>query len=380
MNPDLIWMAASLFVWGIGEGMFFYFQPLYLQQLGADPLQIGAILGAAGLAMTIAHIPAGHLADRLGRRPMLWAAWIVGLLAAWLMALAPSLPFFVAGLLLYNFTAFVSSPLSSYVTAARGNWPVARALTLISAMFNAGMVIGPVTGGWLADHFSLRTVYFAAAGILVVSTGLVFLLRAQPRDGPDLDTPSVNLTSNRRYLGFLAVSFVVFFSLYLPQPMTPNFLQNERGFSFGRIGLVGTVGGLGNAVLSFALGALNARLGFLLGQVFVGLFAFLIWRGEGAWVYALAYFLLGGFRAARPLAAAQVRALVHSSQMGLAYGITETVNAMPLILAPPLAGYLYTLNPSLVYPVSLVMVALGLITTLMFAPKVESWESTVVSD
>ena len=53
--PFLLWAAmASMMVWGIGEGMFYIFQPLYLQQFGADPLMIGGILGGLGLAMTVA--------------------------------------------------------------------------------------------------------------------------------------------------------------------------------------------------------------------------------------------------------------------------------------------------------------------------------------
>ncbi len=58
-----------MFTWGIGEGMFLIFQPIYLEQLGADPLLIGAILGAAGITMAIAQAPAGHLADRIGPGP-----------------------------------------------------------------------------------------------------------------------------------------------------------------------------------------------------------------------------------------------------------------------------------------------------------------------
>src|SRR3990170_3458144 len=110
MSLNLILVAVSMLAWGLGEGMFFYFQPIYLQQLGADPIKIGAILGAFGLMMTISHIPAGYLADRLGRKPLMLAAWILGVLATWIMALANALPLFVVGLLVYGATMFVLSP------------------------------------------------------------------------------------------------------------------------------------------------------------------------------------------------------------------------------------------------------------------------------
>ena len=166
MSRDLILLSISLMTWGVGEGMFFIFQPLYLQQLGADPVAIGLILAAAGIMMTVAHIPAGHLADRIGRKPLLLVSWITGMLATFVMALAPSLPFFVVGLLLYNLTAFVSSPLSSYITAARDKLSVTRALTMVSALYNTGAFLGPWLGGQVGERFGSTHYLFHFRGHL----------------------------------------------------------------------------------------------------------------------------------------------------------------------------------------------------------------------
>jgi MFS family permease len=371
MNPSLLWLAAALFTWGVGESMFFYFQPLYLQQLGADPLMIGGILSAAGVAMTVAHIPAGYLADRIGRRPLLIAAWMVGTVAAALMASASSLWPFVAGLLMYGFTAFVSSPLSSYTTAARGKWSVARSLTIISASFNLGMVIGPLAGGWIGDNFGIRTIYLIATGLFILSTILITRIQPQARNVHNADSPPPGLLNNKRYLGFLALAFTVAFATYLSQPLTPNFLQNERGLSLSQIGLLGTLGGIGNVVLSLQLGQLKARTGYLLAQGSVFLFALLIWQGTGVPLYGLAYFLLGGFRAARSLATAQIRPLIHESQMGLAYGISDTALNSTMVIAPLLAGFLYQTRPDLVYPIALVLLFIVMIASYFLAPHEE---------
>ncbi len=162
MSIDLILLFASLFTWGIGEGMFIYFQPIYLQQLGASTMTIATVFSAFGLAMMLAHIPAGYLADRIGRKPIMVAAWAAGLIATWVMALARTLPAFIVGVLLYGLTAFVSSPMNSYITAARGKLTPVRAMTLMSAGFNLGAVLGPISGGWLGERFGLRTVYLAS--------------------------------------------------------------------------------------------------------------------------------------------------------------------------------------------------------------------------
>ncbi len=368
MNRSLLWLSAALFTWGIGESMFLLFQPIYLQQLGADPIQIGAILGGFGAVMTLTHIPAGYLSDRIGRRPMLIASWLIGIVAALVMALANTLIVFIIGMALYGFTSFVVSPLDSYVTAARGNWSVARAITLISMTFNAGAVLGPITGGWVGDHFGLRTVYFISAGVFVVSTVILLFISPQPRDQHDPESPPDSLRSNRRYLGLLAILFVVAFATYVPQPLTPNFLRDQRGLSLSVIGELGSIGSLGVSFLNFVLGQLTARTGFILGQVGVAAFALLLWRGSGFGWFAVGYFLLGGFRVLRGLGVAQVRPYVHESQMGLAYGVAETVGSATVLLAPLLAGYLYLQDPALMYPVGLVLIGVGLVMSLIFTP------------
>ena len=369
MNPSLILIGIALFTWGIGEGTFLYFVPLYLQQLGANPIMIGSIFGVFGFVMMVTHIPAGYLADRIGRRPMIQAAWIIGLLSTWMMGLAPSLLLFVIGYVLYGVTGFVMSPLFSYVTAARGKLTAGRAMTLTSAMFNLGAIIGPISGGWIGEHLSMQAIFLFSGIVFIFSTGVVFFLKPQPRDEHDAESASHSLLSNVRFLGFLGVVFFVMFATYLPQPLSPNFLQNERGISLGRMGLIGSVGSLGNVAFSLVLGQLNTRLGFVLGQICVVLFSLSLWKGTGQAWYMLGYFLLGGFRVARTLTIAQVRLLIHQAQMGLAYGISEAVNSLALILAPLLAGYLYDKDPASVYPLSLLLITIGVIISFVFAPR-----------
>jgi MFS family permease len=369
MSPSLLLVGASLFTWGIGEGMFLYFVPLYLQQLGADPILIGTVFSAFGFVMMLAHIPAGYLSDKLGRRPLIRAAWILGLVATWVMALGPSLELFIAGFVLYGVTGFVSSPLFSYVTAARGQLTAGRAMTLTSAMYNLGAVIGPISGGWIGEQFSLRTIFMIAALVFVLSSVLVLFLKPQPRDLHDDQNNVRTLLANTRFLGYIGVVFFMMFAMYVPQPLTPNFLQNERGISLSQMGAIGSIGNFGNVVFNLVLGQLNAGVGLALGQVCVALFALLIWKGTGQPWYVLGYFLMGGYRAARMLAMAQVRLLIHQSQMGLAYGMSEAGSAMALILAPLLAGYLYNTDPASIYPLSLLLITIGVIVGLIFAPR-----------
>ena len=366
MKRDLILIALALFIWGAGEGLFYYLQPVYLEALGASPLLIGAILGGYGAAMTIAHIPAGYIADRFGRRPLMWASWLLGVLAAVMMAVAPGLPAFVAGLLIYGLTMFVLTPMNSYITAARGRWSVGRALTLVSAMFNLGMVIGSLFSGWTAERFGMPSIFAAAAGLFSVSTVLIFFIRPQPVEAAVVGTRRLDFIRSPRHQRYLGVVFLAAFSAYLALPLSQNFLAIERGLTLGTVGALTALTGVGVAALNFLLGFLDARWGFLLAQAAVGGFALIMWQGAALPWYALAYFLMGGYKTARSLMTAHTRELVSAHSMGLAYGVTETTGALATIAAPVLAGALYARTPVWVYPVAFALILVSMIVSARF--------------
>jgi DHA1 family tetracycline resistance protein-like MFS transporter len=370
MSRDLILVAFALITWGIGEGMFLFFEPLYLQQLGANPVMIGGILGSIGSIMAVSYIPAGILSDRLGRRPMLRLAWVIGLTATIIMAIARTLPAFIAGMAIYGFTSFVAVPLNSYITHARGNWTVGRTITLISASFNMGFILGPLIGGWIGENYGLRYTFSVAAVIFVISTVIIFFIGSQPVE-PRQDQvggASPQTFINLRYLQFLAISFVVTFALYLPQPLSQNYLQNEQGLNLEQIGQLIAMRSIGIVILNLALGQLNARLGYLLAQGCMALFTILLLGGSSLPWFLLGYFLLGSYQTARVLTIAQGRALIHSSYLGIGYGLIETAMTFAIILAPLLAGIIYQQNPGWIYSISLVLICIGILITIFLYP------------
>lgn len=372
MNRSLLFIAISLLLWGVGEGMFINFIPIYLDnEFHLTKAQIGLVLGVFGFSLMLTHLPAGWLADRLGRRPLLIAAWLMGLAAAVLMAIGRVLPLYLAGLFLYGLTSFVSSPLSSYVTAARGRWPVSTALALTTATFSTGMVFGPLAGGWIGEHWGMRAAFWAATTLFFFSTLFILLIAPQPLDHHDPAAPPPDLWQNSRFWAFLAVVAFAVFSMYLVVPLTPNFLESVRGLSLSQNGLVFSVGALGNALLAIALSRFAPRTGFLMAQGLVMLSALAIWQGSSLPAFALGYFLLGGFRAARPMYLAQARALVHDSQMGLTYGTLETISGLIFFLTPPLAGLLFEWNPAAIYPLAVGLLGVSILLGWLWLPRKE---------
>jgi MFS family permease len=349
LSRDLLLIGLSVFTWGLGENIFFSFQSLYLEKLGAHPVLIGIMLGVYGFSGLLAHLPAGYFADRFGRRPILIAGWICGLTSTIIMGLAITLPLFVIGFLAYALTTFVIAPLNSYITAARGTWSVARALTIISSAYSLGAIIGPLIGGKVAEDYGYRPLFFIAAIIFLFSNLIVTRIHPQPVEHHLHDSKGIGLFSNLAFLGFLGLIFLSTFAMYLPQPLTPNFLQNEKAISLIQIGRLFSINAIGIVFLNLILGQFEARLGFIVSQVAVLIFSFILLRGSGIPFYVFAFFLLGGYRSARALSIAHVSSLVDRAKIGFAYGLAETCAAMATVLSPLLAGYLYTRSPALMF-------------------------------
>lgn len=374
MSRDLLLVAIALFAWGMGESAFRFFQPLYLEQLGASPLAIGTILGGLGIAMTVAHIPAGFFADRFGRRIMMWAAWFVGVLSGVIMAAARSLPVFTTGVLLYGITACVVAPMNSYITAARGRWSVGRAITITSASYNLGAVIGPFLGGIIGDRFGYANIYLFATSIFIISTGFILFIKPQAPVKRDTETTSHRVL-NPPFMVFMMIMFLATMGMYLPQPLAPNFLQKAHGLSLSQIGALGAISSVGSVLLSLGVGNLNAGLGFIIGQFATGFFSLFLWLGTGFPWFGVGFFMLGGFRAARAMSIAQLGSLISITNMGLAYGIAETISGVATIIAPLLAGYLYEINPEWIFQIAIGIILASIIFTAGFTMKQQN-EST----
>jgi MFS family permease len=298
----------------------------------------------------------------------MWSAWILGLTSTWLMASARSLPLFVMGALLYGITAFVMSPLNSYVTAARGRWSVGRAITLTQALYSTGAVAGPLLGGIIGNRYGLHKIYLFSAIVFTISTLIIFLIRPQHTEDRKSFT-NRSLFTNRSFITFLVVIFIAVFAMYLPQPLASNYLQNQKGLEVNDIGLLGSVASLGNVALIFSSGFIQPIAGLIVGQILIGIFALFILRGASLQWFIIGYFLLGGYRAARAMVTAHVQKLVPMANMGLAYGMSDTVSGFAIILAPTLAGFLYGQEPDLVFSMAILFISISVITGIIYARK-----------
>ncbi len=372
MNRDTRLMALALLLWGLGEGLFFYIQPLYIEQLGANPVQIGSVLSAASIVRAVAFIPAGVLADRLPRKRLMLGAWVLGPAAVLLMAFARTWQGLIPGLLLYAASAYCIPAINAYLAHSVGGRNVERTFTTVYAVHTVGGVISPALGGWLAGGAGMRAVYFASGSVFVLSAVAVVQLTPQPVPVSKAGGARWRVLGNWRFLTFAVLILLIFSAMYLGFPLTSNFLAEVRGWDVTRIGVLGSLQALGMTVFGLLLGRVgNGRrgLGLAAGQALVWISTLLLLMAGAFPLVGLAYVLRGAYQGCRSLTQARSTRLGLEGERGLLLGATETMIASAQIVAPLLAGWLYASDPALPLQVSLVAIPVALVLGVVGLPR-----------
>jgi len=371
MNRDTRLMALALLLWGFGEGLFIYIQPLYFEHLGANSVQIGGLFSAMSVASAVSFLPAGMLADRLPRKWVMWGGWVLGVTAMLLVGSARTWPRLVPGLVLYSLSAYCVPIINTYLAHAVGGRNLERTFTTVFAGYAAGGMISPAVGGWLARITTMRTVYFAAAVFFAASGLTVLEVSPQPVPARVERGQRWRPVLNRRFLRFAALVWLTFVAMHLGYPLAPNFLADVRGWDVAHIGTLGSFQALGTMLLTLLLGRLgdgHRARGLVVGQMLVWGSALLLLLVGAFPALAVAYLLRGAYLGCRSLTQARATALGGEAERGLLLGATDTTIAVAQIAAPYAAGWLYAGAPAYPFVASLVLIPVALLLIVIGLP------------
>lgn len=135
---------------------------------GLSGTQAALLLSAGTVAMIIAPVPLGHLADRLGARRLLTGAGALVTVASVILATADGFAALLVGRILIGLTNAIIWTAGAALAAGRPG-AVARAI----GAGGAGRLAGPLLASALAGEAGPRAV-FAAAAVLTLATTIVF--------------------------------------------------------------------------------------------------------------------------------------------------------------------------------------------------------------
>src|SRR5580704_13298486 len=135
----------------------------------AGAAQITGVFGAAWALMSLIFAPIfGNLSDRFGRRPVLLVT-MFGLSFDYLvMALAPSIGWLFIGRIISGITSSSGSAAGAYVADISTEEDRARNFGRFQAAANAGVVLGPLLGGFVGA-WNPRAPFWVAAALAFVN-------------------------------------------------------------------------------------------------------------------------------------------------------------------------------------------------------------------
>ncbi len=160
------------FVNNLNDGLMWGVFPLLFIDHGLGLTAVGVIKGLYPILWGIGQIPAGHLADHIGRKALIvWGMFIqaAGFVAARALLAWPLLAGLVSAIAIGIGTAMVYPTLIASISDhAHPEWR-AKALGTYRFWRDMGYAGGALVAGVLADAFGLTSTIFAAAAITALS-------------------------------------------------------------------------------------------------------------------------------------------------------------------------------------------------------------------
>jgi DHA1 family multidrug resistance protein-like MFS transporter len=335
------------------------FFPQFLEQNGVFPITnvefwSGAILAASALSSALFSPLWGGVADRVGRKQMVWRSAIAASIAMGLTGICTS-PWEMLGLRVISgaFAGFSSAAMALVATQVPED-RLGYSLGWLATGQIAGSLIGPLIGGLLADHLhNYRTVFLISSGATMLVSLLCVAFVHEERLHPFVERGTSTLLERLRDIAqhrdfapmFLVIMVAQICSIGL-SPVLPLFVRDL----VGDVPLQTTISGAAIAVTGIAgllsapfLGRRSDKIGyrrvllisltgaaaFTLPQAFV----FNIW-GFIALRFGVGVFL-GGIL---PSANAIIGRIAKPETRGQVYGFTSTAQFLGRFVGPLLGS------------------------------------------
>jgi len=272
LTKGLLWhnrtlLAVSLAVCAAysGVGMVGPVRVLYAQSRGASLTIIGLMASAYLVSNFLFQYPIGWLADRWGRKQVMLVGLIAqALISAVYLVITDPVTFIALRFIEGIGTAALLPAARAFIIDAVPEEQQGEAYGIFGAFFNAGFLLGPGIGGFLAA-FGYSAAFLGSVFFRIIAVGIVVLMvRNTPPNVLYSDTTKKSFSYKELFTLPLLAAYLIAFGDYLyfgfDQSLMPLWMHDHLGASVTIIGITYMMWAIPNAVLSPLGGRIADRI------------------------------------------------------------------------------------------------------------------------
>lgn len=381
MDRNLVVLCVAAGIVMLGVGIVGPILPLYALSFGVPYGVAGTVISIFGGARLCMDAPAGNIADKLGRKPLIVTGMIVLFVSSLIAAFAQD----ILQLLLARFVQGIGSAL--YTTTAmtlvadiappekRGSY-----LGYYQGSFFLGAAVGPALGGFIAEFAGFRAPFFflgilsalgaSFAGVMVRESFVKMKMASVRGSG----FSNLRMTFHNRLLMLSYVAGLVTMLTVVGMRFTlmPIYGRNYLNLSYAQVGAVLTVCAIASTAAIAWSGKLLDKFGskpsLVYGFLFSALTIYVFTWSNDFLTFMLISILFGvASGIVNPAQVAVVADQASPNHRGLAMGFYRSFGDMGIIAGPLIAGFLIDIldiaSPFIL--ISVISIVIGLAALLL---------------
>jgi len=350
----LAFVLLTVFIDSLGFGIIIPSMPSVIMQLTGEPVSTAAgwsgyLLAVYALLQFFTAPVLGNLSDRIGRRPLLLTSLAAFGIDFLLTGLATSMTWLFIGRAVAGVFGASFAAAGAYIGDISTDDNRARNFGFIGAAWGCGFTLGPVIGGFVAEHLDPRAPFFVAAGLALANVVFGYFVLPEslpPERRRRFEWSRANPFGAFRSLAHLPAVAGLLLAVFLYQVAHDSlpavwmfYMEHKFGWGPPEVGLSLTFVGIMTVLVMGGLtGVLVPRLGerraiivgfLLMTAGFLG-YAF---ATQGWMIYvAIAIGSLGGI--ANPTVTSVMSRQVGPSSQGELQGAVASLTSVAAVLSP----------------------------------------------
>jgi MFS family permease len=271
-------IAVGLYNWILG--LTSQYDQLYAVALGANPVELGSMVGLGGVANSMISAPAGWLIDKYGVKRMIIFGLILAATVSGIYGFAVDWWILIPAIILAQICMRMIFPLTDIIFVETTKLKErALAMGFSRMIWAIPSVFAPMMAAIIVERFGginvqgIKPLYYVQlVSIVLVIFFIVFLLKPQQARPIANRSKSVSRTSfiedfrelfkgEKWHKHWAIIMSLQAFMMNISAPFIPLWMVSVKGADAYLLGIIGTVGIVMSALLQIPAGRLADRIG-----------------------------------------------------------------------------------------------------------------------